>query len=262
MAERRTLKISAVRKEGDRAKTLYFETDLPVKPGQFFMVADYEGGEKPISVSEFEGGRIGITVKEAGPFTRRLAGKEPGDLISLRGAYGSSFFISPGKVLLVGGGCGTAPLHFLARTLVEAGAEVTVVNGAKSRGDLIFGDRFAELPVEYFGVSEDEGEGLTAVETAKRLLDGPDRGLHYDRVYAAGPERMLVNLRPLLGSLPYQFLMERYMKCGVGMCGSCVCDPLGIRMCVEGPVLGRELVERLDDFGVYKRDAAGNKIKI
>jgi len=262
MAERITLKISEVRKEGERAKTLFFEADLPVKPGQFFMVADYEGGEKPISVSEYGDGCIGITVKEAGPFTRRLAGKEPGDLISLRGAYGSSFFISPGRALLVGGGCGIAPLHFLARVLVKAGAEVTVVNGSKSRGDLIFGDRFAELPVEYHGTSEDAGEGLTAVETARELLDSQGGGPDYDRVYAAGPERMLVNLRPLLGEIPYQFLMERYMKCGVGMCGSCVCDPLGIRMCVEGPVLAKELVERLEDFGVYRRDAAGSKVKI
>lgn len=258
MAERRTVKVAQVRKEGARAATLFFETDIPVKPGQFFMVADYEGGEKPVSVSELENGLLGITVKEAGPFTKRLAGKKAGDLISLRGAYGSSFFISSGKILLVGGGCGIAPLHFLARSLVSTGARITVVNGARTRDDLLFGHRFRMLPLDYRSTSEDEGEGCTAVELSRRLLQSNG----YDFVYASGPERMLVNLRPLLGGTAYQFLMERYMKCGVGMCGSCVCDPLGIRMCVEGPVLGRDLVEKIEDFGVYKRDAAGSKVPV
>jgi dihydroorotate dehydrogenase electron transfer subunit len=50
------------------------------------------------------------------------------------------------------------------------------------------------------------------------------------------------------------------MKCGVGICGSCACDPTGIRICVEGPVLGREQIEKLADFGVYKRDATGARV--
>jgi NAD(P)H-flavin reductase len=75
MPERVTLKIADVRPEGGRAKTLYFATDMRILPGQFLMVADYGGGEKPISVSEAENGRVGITVKESGPFSRRLCGK-------------------------------------------------------------------------------------------------------------------------------------------------------------------------------------------
>jgi dihydroorotate dehydrogenase electron transfer subunit len=46
----------------------------------------------------------------------------------------------------------------------------------------------------------------------------------------------------------------------VGICGSCTCDPTGIRLCVEGPVLPRVIVEQLTDFGVYKRDPSGKKV--
>lgn len=217
MAERLTLKILRVRQEGPRARTLYFETTLSVLPGRFVMVSDFQGGEKPISVSEAEGGILGITVKEAGSFTRRLCGKNPGDLITLRGAYGSAFTLLPGKVLLVGGGCGIAPLHLLSRALLDAGSRVVVVNGARTQDDILFGDRFSKLPLEYHETAEDSGQGLTSVEAARRILEKTP----FDHVYAAGPELMLANLRPHLAKLPYQFLMERYMKCGVGICGSC-----------------------------------------
>jgi dihydroorotate dehydrogenase electron transfer subunit len=63
-----------------------------------------------------------------------------------------------------------------------------------------------------------------------------------------------------LPDIPYQFSFERYMKCGVGICGSCACDPTGIRVCVEGPVLHRAQIEKLTDFGVYKRDATGARV--
>ncbi len=261
-----TVPIRQVKEEGLSAKTLRVELDrgkqyaLPM-PGQFFMLTDYQGGEKPISVSEVEeidNGkvRVGFTIKAAGPFTRRFQDKGIGDLISLRGPYGNPFSIRKGRLLLVGGGCGIAPLHYLAKTLVKNGAEVTVVNGARTASELLFSDRFASLPVRSLEVLEDRDGGKTAVDAARELLSKEN----FDFVYAAGPEMMMANLGPLIKGVEYEFLMERYMKCGVGICGSCTCDPIGIRLCVEGPVLSKKVVEQLTDFGVYKRDASGKRI--
>ena len=259
--------IRRVRVEGNSAKTLYVELDShrnesPPLPGQFFMLTDYQGGEKPISVSEVEstpdgGIQIGFTIKVAGPFTRRFQEKGAGDLLSLRGPYGNPFSIRKGRILLVGGGCGTAPLHFLSRTLLGAGAEVTLVNGARTAGELLFSDRFASLPARSIEVLEDR-DHKTAVDAVRELL----KQEVFDFVYAAGPEMMLYTLRPLLDKVDYEFLMERYMKCGVGICGSCTCDPLGIRLCVEGPVLPKAIVEQLTDFGVYKRGPSGEKVPL
>ena len=257
--------IHRVKQEGSSAKTLYVELDehrqeaLPL-PGQFFMLTDYQGGEKPISVSEAERTpdgtlQLGFTIKVAGPFTRRFQAKGVGDLLSLRGPYGNPFSIRKGRVLLVGGGCGTAPLHFLARTLLGEGAEVTMVNGARTAGELLFSDRFAPLLLRSIEVLEDRDK-KTTVDAVRELLKQDV----FDFVYAAGPEMMLYNLRPLLDKVDYEFLMERYMKCGVGICGSCTCDPLGIRLCVEGPVLPKAIVEQLTDFGRYKRDPSGKKV--
>jgi dihydroorotate dehydrogenase electron transfer subunit len=256
MAERITLKIARIQAEGEGAATLYFESGLTALPGQFLMVTDYEGGEKPISVSEADGSLIGITIKKMGPFSRRLCGKKAGDLISLRGPYGTPFTVVPGASLLVGGGCGIAPLYLLGRELMAAGNRVIVVNGARVTGDLIFGERFKKLGLDYRETSEDTGEKLISVQSAERILAKE----HIDCVYAAGPELMMAALKNILKDIPYQFSFERYMKCGVGICGSCACDPTGIRVCAEGPVLNRAQVEKLSDFGVYKRDATGARI--
>ncbi|MFQ3619771.1 MAG: dihydroorotate dehydrogenase [Spirochaetales bacterium] len=259
-----SLPLQRVREEGAKAKTFYVRIPYGYfpsepKPGQFFMLTDYQGGEKPISVSEWEttseGYILGITIKVAGPFTQRFQSKAEGSLISLRGPYGKPFSLHRGKVLLVGGGCGIAPLHFLAKTLVSRGAEITVINGARKEEELLFSDRFNSFPIRYLITVEDKGEG-TAVDTAKIILSEEK----FDFIYAAGPELMMAALKPLLKDMEYEFLMERYMKCGVGICGSCTCDPTGIRLCVEGPVLDKREVENLSDFGKYKRDASGKRV--
>ena len=51
------------------------------------------------------------------------------------------------------------------------------------------------------------------------------------------------------------------MKCGVGVCGQCAIDPLGICMCTHGPVVSKELANQLTEFGNYHRDKTGAIIK-
>jgi dihydroorotate dehydrogenase electron transfer subunit len=59
--------------------------------------------------------------------------------------------------------------------------------------------------------------------------------------------------------VPAQLSMERYMKCGFGICGNCVVDPSGIRMCVEGPVVKNFVALTIEEFGKYHRDDLGKK---
>lgn len=259
MDKRVTLKIADIVMECCDVRTYIFRHRLSAQPGQFIMLTDFAGGEKPFSLAWSNDQEFAVTVKAVGPFTQRLATKVAGDIVSVRGAFGSSFFISRHRALLVGGGYGTPPLYFLASRLLEAGAEVTVVNGARSSADLLFCDRFCQLGVEYHKIT-DTGSSVregTAVDLAGELL----KTSKFDYVYTAGPELMMKSLMAHLQDLPCQFLLERYMKCAIGICGNCTVDPLGLRLCVEGPVLNREQVERITEFGVYHRDAAGRRIK-
>jgi dihydroorotate dehydrogenase electron transfer subunit len=63
-------------------------------------------------------------------------------------------------------------------------------------------------------------------------------------------------------NIPAQFSLERYMKCGMGLCGQCCVDDMGWRVCVEGPVFWNDEVKLISEFGKYKRDAAGIKHKL
>ncbi len=58
-----------------------------------------------------------------------------------------------------------------------------------------------------------------------------------------------------------QFSLHRYIKCGIGLCGSCCIDPTGLRVCKEGPIFGVKELEGTE-FGEYKRDGSGKKIDL
>ncbi|MDR1316941.1 MAG: hypothetical protein LBK13_08730 [Spirochaetales bacterium] len=256
MSDRVTLKIKRIVDEGPSAASLYFDSDMKVLPGQFVMLTDYEEGERPFSVADADGSGICLTIKRMGPFSKRICSKKAGDLISLRGPFGNPFTLVSGVSLLVGGGAGIAPLYLLARGLIASGNRVIVVNGARTQDALLLGAWFGRLDADYRETAEDTGEKLSSVQLAARILEREKVGC----VYAAGPELMMAALKDILPDIPYQFSFERYMKCGVGVCGSCACDPSGIRVCVEGPVFGREQIEKLSDFGVYKRDSTGARV--
>lgn len=258
MNKRSTIKISKIIDETKDIKNFVFKYDLGAKPGQFIMLTDFEGGEKPFSIADCSQTGFMITVKKIGEFTTRLFQKQVGDYVSVRGPFGSSFFVSKGKFLLVGGGYGTPPLYFLAKELMKNGAKITVVNGAKSKEDLVFCDKFRELGVEYQNITQLGclGREGTSVDLVKDVL----REHRFDYIYAAGPEMMMKALQPMIQDYEYEFLFERYMKCAIGICGNCTIDPIGIRLCVEGPVLPKKLVEQLTEFGKYHRDASGKRI--
>jgi dihydroorotate dehydrogenase electron transfer subunit len=256
--KRIVLKIADIIQETELIKTFRFKYKLKARPGQFVMISDLENGEKPFSIADSNDDYFDITIKKVGKFTSALFQKEIGDRLMIRGAFGSSFFVSSGKVLIVAGGYAVPPMYLLTKKLLNANAKITLINGARTKSDLIYSNRFSSLPIRYIQVTE-SGETKqkgTAVDIAKKLLESET----FDFIYSAGPDLMMKNLFGFIRNKEFEFLFERYMKCGIGVCGQCTLDPLGIRVCVEGPVLGRRFVEKLTEFGKYKRDASGQRI--
>lgn len=275
--KRITLPIVEIISETADVRTFKFEAGIPAEAGQFIMLTDFNGGEKPFSISDNDGKILSVTIKRIGEFTSRLFEKKSGDLLSIRGAYGSSFFI-PGKnepadfipddfyPVLCGGGFGLPPLYFLAKELITAGvpaSNIRTISAGRTEKDLLFEDRFAALGVNYTGAAESVNEGASnrvagmAADAFAGLTSGAGNGCNF--VYASGPDLMMKSLlQHFPEELEYQFLFERYMKCAVGLCGSCVVDPSGIRICKEGPALWKAQVQQLKDFGVYRRKASGS----
>ena len=80
----------------------------------------------------------------------------------------------------------------------------------------------------------------------------------FDMIYACGPERMMFQIYQIAkdNSIPVQFSLERIMKCGIAICGSCCIQDLVL--CRDGPVLDIALLSRIsNEFGKYERDKTG-----
>lgn len=260
MDTRTVVPVRSVLEENESHTTLEVDICTKVLPGQFFMLTDYEHGEKPFSVSRIRNGRISFTIKKTGDFSRHLCAMQPGDLISLRGPYGNGFPVREcyhKRVLMVGGGCGTAPLRALVDSICAV-SDIDFVNGARSAGELLFPAGIAGVSRQ-FDCTDDgtAGERGTVLDLYSRHLLFAD----YDVILASGPEMMLTAFINSLDGItvPSFFLIERYMKCAIGICGQCSIDPEGVRVCVEGPVFPREKLCMLSEFGRYARNAAGNR---
>ena len=255
MNERQVAVIDEVVHEAKKITTLRFRYDGHSLPGQFLMIWIPGVDEVPMSLS-YLGERKGITVKEVGEASQALCSMEPGERICARGPFGQGFAISEEKTLCVGGGVGVATLmpavtSFKDRRLVD------VAIGALTEEEVIFEDR-ARANCNQVLISTDDGsKGYhgTVVDMVASLIDRGD----YDMVLGCGPERMLKALQSICqkAGVGSQLSLERYMKCGVGLCGSCVID--GSRGCAEGPVYWGSDLAKMPDFGRFKRDQSGRK---
>jgi dihydroorotate dehydrogenase electron transfer subunit len=233
----RAARIGRVIRENARTVSLVTSTSIDAEPGQFCMIWLPGLDEKPFSIAERE--PLTFTVSRVGPFSAALQELSSGDRLWFRGPFGKGFTLSKERAVLAGGGYGAAPLYFLARELLNPGrlppaARPLIALGAKSAADLLFLDRFASLGLEVKTATEDGSRGTKGLVTdvvRPILEEGAAR-----RLYACGPEGMLVALASLCGStgVPAELSHEAYMRCGVGVCGSCQHGPSLV--CMDGPV--------------------------
>jgi dihydroorotate dehydrogenase electron transfer subunit len=225
--------------EGSKVRTLVLDLRLEAQPGQFVMAWLPGLDEKPFSLVRAD--PVTLTIARAGPFSSTIQALGTGERLWLRGPLGRPFTLPPversgpgSPLLLVGGGYGVAPLHFVAERARLSGSTATMVIGARTAADVIFARRFEALGVRVAITTDDGSMGQRGVATgaAERLLDEAV----YGAIYACGPEPMLEAVERLARKLrlPAQLSYERYMRCGFGVCGSCARE--GWLVCSDGPV--------------------------
>jgi dihydroorotate dehydrogenase electron transfer subunit len=226
--------LRVVEKVQENPKTVSFVFDavLAAEPGQFAMLWLPGVDEKPFSIAGTD--PLMFTISRVGPFSEALHSLAPGDRLWVRGPFGRGFSAAPGRALLVGGGYGAAPLHFLARSLLAAGAAAEAALGARTAAELLFVERFEKMPAPVHLATEDGSRGTRGRVTevvAPLLASG-----RFDRLCACGPEGMLDSLAALcLGAgVPGELSWEAYMRCGIGICGAC--EHATRLVCMDGPV--------------------------
>jgi dihydroorotate dehydrogenase electron transfer subunit len=237
---------------------LRFSDAKKVKAGQFYMVWIPNIDEIPMSAS-YTSAEKGITVKEVGEATKALGSLKVNDRIGIRGPYGRGYEIPAGKVLIAGGGTGMASLLPAAETIADRD-RVDVLIGAKTASEILLLER-ARMASKEVHVSTDDGS-MGRQGTVVDLVQEHLQLKHYDIVLGCGPERMLFALLKVcdVASVECQLSLDRFMKCGAGLCGSCVID--GVRVCKEGPVFSSTKLRKLKEFGSSKRDECGRPIKL
>jgi dihydroorotate dehydrogenase electron transfer subunit len=226
--------IREVRVENPTTRTFVLDGDMGAVPGQFVMAWLPGLDEKPFSLSTST--PVALTVDRVGPFTAAMHELSAGDRIWLRGPLGQGFTLCQGPLLIVSGGCGVAPLHDLAQVARQAGRQVVAVLGARTAEGLIYPDRFAGMGCAVAIATDDgsAGEKGTAIDGASAILQHGTTPV--DTLYACGPEPMLEAAYHLaqVHGLPCQLSYEAYMRCGIGVCGSCARE--GCLVCRDGPV--------------------------
>jgi NAD(P)H-flavin reductase len=223
-------------------------------PGQFTMLYAFGIGEVPISISGVSGAAsapgLVQTVRSVGAVTRALCAAGPGQVIGVRGPFGTSWDVAGAEgqdVVLVAGGIGLAPLRPAVLTLLAARERyrrVTVLIGARSPAELVFAGELASW--------RDQGaDVLVTVDRAAagwpghvgvvtQLIDRADIDPAVTVAMLCGPEVMIrLAARALSGRgvAPgnIRVSLERNMRCGVAECGHCQLGPL--LLCRDGPVI-------------------------
>jgi dihydroorotate dehydrogenase electron transfer subunit len=251
-----TNKIRKVIEENYRVKTIEIDHNMEkALPGQFLMVWVPGAGERPMSIGN--GNPLTISVAEVGKVSSEICKLKEGDLVSYRGPFGKPFMIpeKAKRILCIGGGYGVVPMYFLSKVARENGIESLAIVGGRNEKDIIWEKQLFTVCNEVFITTDDGSRGKkgTVMVEAQWLIEGKK----IDCVYACGPERMMEAVAKVCREhkVPCQVSVERYMKCGTGVCGSC--DINGKFACVDGPVMDGEEALALSEFGKAHRDSAG-----
>lgn len=230
------------------------------KPGQFSMVWVPGEGEIPLSISSVTKSAVEFSVKKVGPVTSKLHRFHEGDKVGIRGPYGN-FFSPPSRpeetILLAGGGCGIVPLRYYRNYYGPSySSSLLTIIGASTEDELLFFEQLSPRSV----ATEDGSRGWRGT-ILKPFADTIDNH-EIDRVITAGPEKMLTEIVNKCNAerIPVEASLERMMKCGIGICGSCLID--GFRVCRDGPVFSTDQLNEMDEFGHWKRNKSGAREKL
>lgn len=233
--------INSISKINQNTIWLSLEGGIDAVPGQFVMVWLPNVGEKPFSIASTDA--LGLLVVDVGPFSHALHQLKIGDRVWIKGPLGRGFSIEGDRLLLIGGGYGSAPLLPLAKVASTQWKKVSVCLGAKNQEGLLLSEAFLGLGCQVSLATEDGSCGKCGLVTT--IVEDAIRESDVDTLYGCGPVGMLSALAKLCHGhqLNYQLSWEAHMRCGMGLCGSCEVPqsfdpslPVGWLACYDGPV--------------------------
>ncbi len=225
----------------------YFKVEAPLisqkaQPGQFVIVRPSEQGERiPLSLADInpEDGSISLIIMVIGKTSGELSLLDVGDnILDVCGPLGEPTHVDNfGKVVLVGGGFGVAPLYPIAKAMKAAGNSVVTVMGARNEHLLIYEKEMADVCDKVIVTTDDGSKGHKGLVTEALTKEIEDNGC--DLALAVGPSIMMkfVSLATKPYGIKTMVSLNPIMVDGTGMCGGCRVSVGGKNMfaCTDGP---------------------------
>lgn len=213
-----------------------------VVPGQFAMLrtaAIEPFLSRPVSIHDADDEKLYFVFEARGLGTRNLSSLKKGESIEILGPLGNGFAIENvrGKIAVLSGGLGIAPMNYLIKSLKNC--EIDVYAGFRSQ---VYGmDEVGKYIKNSYITTEDGSSGI------KGYVTDIFNTLEYNAVFCCGPEIMMKRVVEICKSqaVPVYVSMEKHMACGVGACLVCTCKTTegNKRTCKDGPVFsGRDVI--------------------
>jgi len=222
------------------------------RPGQFVMVRIREGGERiPLTIADYdtELGTITLVIQAVGRSSREMQELKKGDyILDLLGPLGipSDIKKKEGRVVLVGGGLGVAPIFPQLREYKMKGNHTISIMGFRSRDLIFWSDRFMQYSDE-FHIATDDGSFGTKGFVTTVLDDVLQRNPDVSEVVAIGPVVMMKACADVTKKYDVKTIvsLNTIMVDGIGMCGSCRVTIGGeVKFaCVDGPDFDAQKVD-------------------
>lgn len=214
---------------GEDMYLMKVEGKFEAKMGQFYMLRawnTYPLLSRPISIHDIDEEGISFLYKVVGEGTKIFSSLKENDEIKLEGPYGNGYEKVEGKVALVGGGIGVAPLYLVAKNIENCDAYLGFRNESI-------------LEEEYKTVCNEVNIALGNTFVTD-ILDVEK----YDYILACGPTPMMEKLVKMTEGTNTKIMvsLENHMACGVGACLVCTCKTKSgnKKTCKDGPVFWGE----------------------
>lgn len=216
-----------------------------IMPGQFVEVQVKNSPStflrRPISVNfvDYDNNQLWLLIHVIGDGTRSMTTCQVGDTLNCMFPLGNGFTLpncDGKKILLVGGGVGTAPLLYFGKILKDLGCEPIFLLGGRTASDLMQLDLFEQYGRVYV-TTEDGSKGEKGFVTNHSILNNEK----FDSISTCGPKPMMIAVARWAASVntPCEASLENLMACGLGACLCCVekmADGHNLCVCKEGPI--------------------------
>lgn len=253
--------VDKIEKQTEDEYILRLNVPINHDPGQFMQVSILGIGEAPISICSYSKDYFEMSVRSVGNVSSHICALKKGDKLGIRGPYGRGYHMKHfegDNVLVIGGGCGVAPVRGIVEYIEQNRDKFGTVDlffGFRTMHDMLFTKDYKKWENENMNldiVLSDKGKHPRAKHgLITDILDSPATASNDNKiVFVCGPPPMIKAVCENLMGKGFNkdqiyISEERQMKCGVGRCGHCMIEDK--YCCTDGPVFRYDELEGYGD---------------